>query len=46
MKNTKCKYKNVNFSIKHNDRSSEEGKGLLKIIFFLGITDTVGKLSL
>ena len=27
-------------------KSSEEGEGLLKITFFLGITDTVGKLPL
>ena len=31
---------------KKKSKSSEEGEGLLKTIFFLGITDTVGKLPL
>jgi len=31
---------------KMKSESSEEGEGLLKTIFFLGITDTVGKLPL
>ena len=31
---------------KMKSKSSEEGEGLLKTIFFLGITDTVGKLPL